>query len=92
MSDENEKVETEDATPIEEWDIYTFELCYVDDAGEVVTKLLDATHAETDDDHVEFWDGEILLLMVQRSAIRNIRNVTLLDMNVKFLDGFNGKA
>lgn len=88
MSDENENIETEDTTPIEEWDIYTFQLRYIDDNGEVTTKLLDATHAETDDDHVEFWDGEILLFMIQRSAIRNIRNVTLLDMNGKFLDGF----
>lgn len=72
--------ETETPQETEEWDLYTYQLKYVEDDGTAVTKLLEATHIHTDDDHVEIWDGDILLLMIQRMSVRNIRNVSELDM------------
>lgn len=65
---------------LDDYDIYTYQLTYVDDNGVEVTCLIDATHVHTDDDHVEIWNDDILLLMMQRISVRNLRNVSVMDM------------
>lgn len=64
----------------EEWNVYTYQVKYVEDNGSVITKLVEATHIHTDDDHVEIWWDDVLILMIQRMSLRQIRNVSLLDM------------
>lgn len=65
-----------------DWDLYTYQLKYVNDNGVEITNLIEATHAHTDDDHVEFWDNDVLLLMVQRHSVRQVRNVTVMDFGM----------
>lgn len=83
IEDEVEAVEEVNPTEEDEtWDLYTYQLRYVADDGEVVTNLIEATHVHTDDDHVEIWDHDILLFMIQRHSVQQLRNVSELDMRL----------
>lgn len=70
-----EPTENEGESPV----LQNYQITYVKPNGATVTELIAADEVYSDD-LLEFWLGGIAQLMVDASAVQQVRNVSALDM------------
>lgn len=74
-------VYNEGTEEIDDSEIFNYQVKYVDDDGLAHTRIIEATKVYADDDHVELWLEDTLLLMIQKTSVQQVRNISVLDMN-----------
>lgn len=84
MPDEGspDPIDTETTNSTEDAEVlYNYQVRYVDaETGEETTKLIEATQIIADEDHLEMWLFNVMMLTIQKEALIQVRNVSKLDM------------